>query len=425
MNSSNSLTTDYISKNNNNLKIGLVINPFSGLGGPLAQKGSDGLNLNDFSQENVKSLRAIQRATRFLKMVAQGFTDTQNTLISDKKSSCLPVQVEFICVDGAMGGEALHTVEQEFLELSFKCVHIQYDYSWPTNARDTKNVVQLLCEHSIDVLCFVGGDGTARDVHDVFIQNENKHTVVLGIPAGVKMHSSIFAIDPSSAGQVLSNLILGHLVSTDFAEIRDIDEEKLSKGIVNSKFYGELPTVSHHEYMQGVKQGGLEIEELVLLELAETIREKINDMGDQITNNTLFVFAPGTTTYFIAQELGFDSSLLGFDLIIDGQTRLKDANREQLDNVVKKHTGSICLLITPIGGQGHLFGRGNQQLSAESLKRIGRNNLWVLSTKSKLEQLNTRPLLLDTDDAELDLEWAGLISIITGYREQVLYRLGV
>jgi len=419
--------TDFCIQDKNTLKVGFLINPYAGLGGPMANKGSDNLNLEAFIDTPIEDLRASQRALRFL----QCFILLMSKYSKNKEldlGEIDPEFVSFLTVQGAIGGDVLTSFHAEHDLKQLKVDVLPRDYRLPSTADDTKDSVIELCRHDIDVLCFVGGDGTARNIYDALLEQKNRSPVVLGIPAGVKMHSDIFAIDPDCAAHVLYDLLIGNFVSLDHSEIRDIDEGKLRKGIVNSKFYGRLVGVSNHDYIQSVKQGGLEVEELVLMDIAEEIKQRVAQLNES-NSNCLFIFSPGTTTQFIAKELyvstSSDNSLLGFDVYLNEICIAKDADQQTLSNIVGSHEGDIRLLITPIGGQGYLLGRGNQQLSVDCLKRIGRDRLWVVSTKSKLQNLKGKPLLMDSNSAELDKAWAGVIPIITGYNDEILYRLGL
>jgi predicted polyphosphate/ATP-dependent NAD kinase len=81
------------------------------------------------------------------------------------------------------------------------------------------------------------------------------------------------------------------------------------------------------------------------------------------------------------------------------------------------------VIVTPVGGQGFLFGRGNQQLSAHVLGQIGSENVVVLATESKLAALGGRPLLVDTGDPAVDAALAGYVRVVAGYDREVVYRI--
>ena len=76
-----------------------------------------------------------------------------------------------------------------------------------------------------------------------------------------------------------------------------------------------------------------------------------------------------------------------------------------------------------IGGQGHLFGRGNQQFSPAVIRRLGKANIEILASRTKLGTLEGRPLVVDTGDPELDRDLCGLWPITSGYDDTLLYRV--
>ena len=178
-----------------------------------------------------------------------------------------------------------------------------------------------------------------------------------------------------------------------------------------------MPVPAAAEYMQAVKQGGMETEDLVLFEIAEYLREKFEP-------NTLIIWAPGSTTLGLLNEWGFKGTLLGVDVLMPSGELLCDVDAEQLDICVAQHIGPVECVLTAIGGQGHIIGRGNQQLTPQLLKSIGKEHIHVVATKTKLRTLNGRPLLLDSGCAQLDHAWAGLIPVNTGYNDVVLYPVG-
>ena len=211
-------------------------------------------------------------------------------------------------------------------------------------------------------------------------------------------------------------LLDGGLVDIDQAEVRDIDELAFRQGQVRSKYYGELLVPRVGGFLQHVKAGGREVEELVVADIAD---EVIAEMEA----DTLYLVGPGSTTQGVMLALGLENTLLGFDLIKDQQLLAKDLNAEDIAAALSNHRGPVKVLITAIGGQGHILGRGNQQLSPELIRQIGRENFIVLATKTKISGLAGRPLLVDSNDLALDKSWEGYIRVITGYRDAIMYRV--
>jgi predicted polyphosphate/ATP-dependent NAD kinase len=278
----------------------------------------------------------------------------------------------------------------------------------PSTAFDTQALALAIKAAGVDLLVFAGGDGTARDVCTAI----GMQIPVLGLPAGVKMHSGVFAINPKAAAEVLAALLRGEWVALDSAEVRDIDETALRHGRVVAKHFGEMRVPVAANQLQQVKCSGLEVEALVVAEIAA-------DVVENMLPGQLYALGPGTTVAAVADALGLSNTLLGFDVVRDAELICADANAADL--LRYSAAESLKVIITPTGGQGSLIGRGNQQLSATLLQKIGRDALQVLATPAKLAALNGRPLRLDTNDATLDLGWSGLWPITTGYQQAALY----
>jgi len=368
------------------LKIGLVMNPIAGIGGPAALKGSDGINIVIKARKAGSESKVAERT----RLVLQELDGLQELL-------------EFIVYPGVMGQVA-------FNDCSLPLRVVGQAPNDETAAYDTRRVVKRLQDESIDILLFAGGDGTARDVCDVI----NPGQVVLGIPCGVKMHSGVFANSPLSAGKIIRDITLGKLTSVTDAEVRDIDEEAFRHGLVRAKYYGEMTVPEELRYIQQTKSGGVEVEELVLQEIAA-------DRVEAMLPGVQYLIGSGSTTAAIMDSLQIENTLLGVDVIKDGELVAADATEEQLFSLVANYPSKIIL--TVIGGQGHIFGRGNQQLSPRVIRTVGLHNLEVIATKTKLEALEGKPLLLDTGDPVLDDELAGLIRVTTGYEDSVLCRV--
>ncbi len=379
------------------LRVGFLVNPFAGAGGPAALKGSDDLAIRDAVVKGAIEARAPARARQFL----------------DALAAQTPWRL--VAAPGAMGADCLHRAagggvfEVEVMADQLPAV---------TGADDTRRLARAMLAQALDLLVFVGGDGTARDVCSVL----GERMPVLGVPAGVKMHSGVFAVTPQAAARVLDELAAGRLVSLMAREVRDIDEAALPSGVVKSRYYGCMRVPEELQYIQSVKHGGVEVDELVLADIAAEIKERLEEEENR---GALVIFATGSTTQFIQTELAMPGTLLGVDVSLNHALIARDVDARALEKLVARHRGKMIIILTAIGGQGHIIGRGNQQLSPAVLRAVGRDNLWVVMTKSKLKSLASRPLLMDSNDPELDHRWRGLIAVITGYRDQVLYRLGI
>ena len=367
------------------LTVGFIINPYAGIGGALALKGSDGADIREKALAAGAEKKAAKRA------------ETALELLQPYKQ-----QLHFVTAANEMGADSLKA-----LGFSFNSVYKAAET--PSSPEDTKKAVSEIVTHNVDILLFAGGDGTARDIYQVVPEQQ----LVLGIPAGVKIHSGVYAISPTAAGRVIEKILQGELSSIHNADVMDIDEEAFRKGTVKARRFGEMSVPAELEYVQAVKMGGKESDEMVLDDIAAEVTERIDD--------ELLVMGSGSTVEAIMQCMGHENTLLGVDLVEQNNLLASDVTENRLyEEVAKRETGSIKLVITLIGGQGHIFGRGNQQLSPRVIRHIGKENIWVVATKTKLQALNNKPLRIDTGDSELDRELSGTIRVITGYHDEVL-----
>lgn len=373
-----------MTENPRTFRLGLLINPLAGLGGSVALKGSDGsataaqaIALGAEPKAELRTLQALD--------VLKG----------------LPVEI--ITYPAEMGENAAR-------QAGFDPQVIGTIDSGHTTAADTEAAALALTQQGIDLLLFAGGDGTARNICAVLPEG----TPVLGVPAGVKIHSGVYAVTPKAAGEIVAMLVKGELVTLGDQEVRDIDEDAFRQGQVRARYYGELSVPQEHRYLQHVKNGGKESEELVLADMAAEVIERMEP-------NVRYIMGLGSTVQAIMDELGLENTLLGVDVIEDQQLIARDCTAQQLLELTQDYPAKIIL--TVIGGQGHILGRGNQQLSPALIERIGKDNLWVVATKTKLAQLDGRPLIVDSGSPVLDKALAGLIPVITGYRDAVLYRI--
>jgi len=367
-------------------KLGLIVNPVAGLGGTVALKGSDG-------------------AHTAAKAIELGAEPKANSRTKAALEVLLPYKERLIIytVNGDMG-------EQTAKALGFK-VEVVYNSAVITTPDDTEQAAKVLKDFGVDLVLFAGGDGTARNICHAI-----EDTIpVLGIPAGCKIHSGVYAITPKAAGRVVEMLVKGELVTLADADVMDIDEDAFRQGTVKAKRYGEMQTPSEVRYMQAVKNGGKETDELVLADIAAHV-------VSQMDEDTFYIMGSGSTVEAIMEEMGLENTLLGVDLIKDQTLVAQDLTAKQLFELT--HEQSTKLVITLIGGQGHIFGRGNQQLSPALIRAIGKENIIVVATKTKLQALNGRPLICDTGDGELDDELTGYIKVTTGFNDHIMYAVG-
>lgn len=367
-------------------KLGLIVNPVAGLGGTVALKGSDG-------EETAA------------KAIALGAEPKSNSRTKAALEVLVPHQsnITIYTVNDEMG-------EQTAKALGFN-TQVVYQSNSPTTSNDTEAAARLLQQQGVDLILFAGGDGTARNIcHAV-----EDSVPVLGIPAGCKIHSGVYAITPKAAGRVVEMLVKGELVTLSDADVMDIDEVAFRQGTVKAKRYGEMQVPSEVRYVQAVKNGGKETDELVLADIAAYV---VSEMDA----DTLYVMGSGSTVGAVMEEMGLENTLLGVDLVEDQALVGQDLTAQQLLELTTGH--ETKLVITLIGGQGHIFGRGNQQLSPALIKAIGRDNIIVVATKTKLQALNGRPLICDTGDSKLDDELSGYIRVTSGFNDHIMYAVG-
>lgn len=268
-------------------------------------------------------------------------------------------------------------------------------------------------QHNVDLILFAGGDGTARLIADVVGTSQP----VLGVPCGVKMHSGVYANAPEAAGEILKQLLTGTLVNIVERDVKDIDEDAFRNGQVRARFYGTLLVPEDSQFLQQVKNAGTERDELAQLDVAQ-------GMIEQLQSDVLYLVGPGSTTQLFLQELGVGGSLLGVDLLLNNELIARDVSAAQITAQLDQFSGSVKMIITAIGGQGHILGRGNQQFTPAILRRIGKDNIHIIAARGKILALNGRPLLVDTNDPELDVAFGGYRPVIVGYRETIMYPVG-
>ncbi len=364
--------------------LGFIVNPIAGMGGAVGLKGTDGQAILDAAVRAGAQPVAPARAERFLR-----------ALTPVKASLCL------ITGAGAMGETEANAVgwTSEVLGTA-KAV---------TTSRDTRETAATMLTRGVEMLVFCGGDGTARDILDAV----GTQVPVLGVPTGVKMHSAVFAVDAHAAA-VLTQRFLVDTLPLREVEVMDVDEAAFRAGRVSARLYGYVVSPYEPVLIQGSKvASALTDEELrnqaaLALYVIETMEPDV-----------VYVIGPGTTTRTIGDLLEAKKTLLGVDLFCNRQILVADASEAQILAAIRGKAAKI--VITPIGGQGFLFGRGNQQISAAVIRAVGQENIIVMATKQKLRGLTG--LRVDTGDPALDDALRGYRRVVTDYREEHVVRV--
>ncbi len=374
--------------------VGLVVNPVAGIGGPAGLKGSDGERVQREALARGAVPQAGRRAAAAVRALLARLPD-----------------VRLVTVAGAMGEDSVRAAGGT-AELVLRPGD-------STAAADTRAAVRAMA--GVDLLLFAGGDGTARDVLDALRALGGRAPAVLGVPAGVKVYSGCFATGPAAAGLVAAGHAGAGRVAE--AEVVDLDEEAYRQGLVSPRLYGTVRVPATGHRLSGRKTGSASASpgsvEGIAREIVATMRP-----------NVRYVLGPGATTLAVGRELGLTTTLLGVDVVEAGPSpRLTgaDVTEAELLGLVTGH--ETALVLSVIGGQGFVLGRGNQQISPRVLRAVTAGGtgtgraLVVLATQQKLAALGGRPLLADTGDPEADRALAGHVRVVTGYRESTVYRI--
>jgi len=365
-------------------KLGLIINPIAGMGGSVGLKGTDHV-----LAEAVRRGAAPQAPGKVARALDQLMPLTK--------------QLTVLTAAGAMGEAAL-------AGLGFDC-QIVYTPAGPdTTAADTISAARIMAGSGADLIAFAGGDGTARNLYDAV----GETLPVLGIPAGVKIHSPVYAQTPEKAGELLRLYLSGQTTLTRESEVLDINEEDYRNDIINTQLYGYLTTPFERRFMQGGKAPSPLSEKSQQQSIASSIAEEMKE-------GVYYLVGPGSTTRTLMECLGAEHTLLGVDVLMGRKTIAKDVGEQEiLQYLGEKPTK---LIITPTGGQGYLLGRGNQQISSGVINRLGKKNIIVAATPEKLAGLYGQALLVDTGDTEADRRLRGYMKVVTGYHDAVMYRI--
>lgn len=370
-------------------RIGFIVNPIAGMGGRVGLKGTDGEAYRLAVEKGAEPV-APGRALRFLSMLKRlGIEERDAALYT---------------VEDPMG---LGLVEEAGLAgLVEKVFH---GVSRPTTGLDTYRASSWMKEMGVDVIVFVGGDGTARDVYRAV----DAETPVIGVPSGVKMYSGVFAATPEDAARLLIAFLDGETVLVE-EEVLDIDEEAFRRDILRLRLYGYMRV----PYMEGLVAGSKQL--WMGVDEEENKRAIARRIVEDMRPGVLYLLGPGSTVKAIADLLGVEKTLLGVDAVLDGRLVGRDLDEKGILELLSRHR-EARIIVTPIGGQGYIFGRGNQQFSPRVIRRVGRDNIIVVATRRKIRSL--RYLRVDTGDPVVDEMLRGYIKVIIDYYEAVMMRV--
>lgn len=361
------------------MKLGFIVNPIAGMGGRVGLKGTDGaevlqkaLNLGAIPESPDKAKKALE------------------VLIPLKD------KLEIYTYPENMG-------ENEARDLGFNPI-VLCENKEDFQPVDTEEAAKAMVEKGVDLILFAGGDGTARNIYSAI----GDKVPVIGIPAGVKIHSGVYANHPRAAGQIALKFLQGEEMDIEEAEVMDIDEDAFREGVVTARLYGYMNVPLEPELIQTTKSGGLGSEEEALNGIAERIIEEMEEEPD-----TFFIIGSGTSTRPIMENLDLPNTLLGIDIVKNKELIASDVNERKILEIIGDNPAKI--VVTVIGGQGYIFGRGNQQISGEVIKKVGKSNILIVAPKNKLLSLEGRPLLVDTGDDEVNSMFNGYMKVLNTY----------
>jgi predicted polyphosphate/ATP-dependent NAD kinase len=351
-------------------RLGLIVNPIAGLGGRVGLRGTDGADLQRRAFALGATAGSPPRADRALARLAAGRT-----------------ALHVVTAAGSMGADLAAAHDLDPLVVG--------DAGEQTSSRDTRRAARAMEREGVELLLFAGGDGTARDILEAI----GDRVPVLGIPAGVKMRSGVFAASPEAAADTASQYL--ERPSRDAlrdGEVADLDDEALADDRSAGQLYGVLRVPAGSGLVLPAKSGSLAASQAALDALCGELAGELRQRG-------LCILGPGTTTQRILAQLGLDGTLLGVDVVCDGELLVRDASERDLLDVTRDRAATIVVGI--IGGQGSLFGRGNQQISAEVIRRAGPDSIVIVAGLDKLQALDPCCLHVDTGDRDVDRLLAG------------------
>ena len=362
----------------------------AGIGGKVGLKGSDGEEIRKLAFSLGAKQEAPDKVIRALKRMAEAGHD-----------------VHIITCPGKMG-------EDEAKAAGYDPEIIDGIATEITSADDTKKAAEILMERGVDLLMFAGGDGTARDVCSVI----GTDIPAVGIPAGVKIHSGVYGASPIHAGEAADMYLNGGgSVQLKEMEVMDIDEDEFRKDRVSARLYGYMKVPFERRLLQSAKAGSSMSERASIQSIA-------SDVISNMQPDEYYFIGPGSTTRGIMEMLELPATLLGVDIVRNRQLVKADANESDLLELLRGDAeGKAHVIVTVIGGQGYIFGRGNQQFSADVLKLAGYKNITVIATESKMIGLDGKPLLVDTGDEQVNQDLCGYRMVITAQGKRMVYKV--
>ena len=367
-------------------RIGLIINPVAGLGGTVGLKGSDGIEI----QRKAISLGAIPQAASRAEKALKSLRSRLD-------------EIQIVSAAGEMGEDVAR-------KAGFTPLVVGEIRPGETTPEDTAQAARLMLALEVTLLLFAGGDGTARDIFRAI----GDQLPVIGIPAGVKIHSAVFATHPHSSGELAAAYLQNRRMNLREAEVVDLDEDAYREGIIATRLFGYMKVPYQRSLLQNKKAPSPASEAVQAIEIAR-------DVIEGMKSDEVYILGPGTTIRAIADGLGLEKTLVGVDVLRGGKLIALDVNEEQLVGLIGRNKTKI--FVTPIGGQGFIFGRGNQPISAKVIMQAGTENIQVICTLGKLHSLYGQPFLVDTGSEALDKRLSGYVSVTTGFRERVIYRV--
>lgn len=366
-------------------KIGLLINPIAGMGGRVGLKGTDGVDIVKLARERGAVPESSNKAVRALQKL-------------------LPLRDEmiFLVANGPMGELAAREVGLQ--------VEVVMETNQDTTATDSLKLLEAFRQLDVDLILFAGGDGTAKDV----VREIGLTIPVIGIPTGVKIHSPVFAITPETAGNLAYDYIQSFSLPLIDKEVIDIEETAFRADKIETKVYGYLSVPDDQVSLQNLKSPSPQDEASAQVSAALQLIDLMED-------GVYYIIGSGSTTSHIMKELDLPVTQLGVDIIKNKHLVAKDVSEQEILNIIDAQPTK--LVVSPMGGQGYLFGRGNQQLSEKVLGQLSKDDILIVSTHGKINTLYGKPLWVYTGDAAVDEKLSGYYKVIIGYGRYAIYKV--